>query len=130
MSGGDHPFGINQHAAAPVADEAEFRMQQLKRHLPRPRAPSAGLAVEDAPGGGGGGRGGDRERAAVLRHLAVLQELGRHDRARLPLRRRRTSALCVIQSGLCSFFMCRRAVVRARASNRATAVESRLIRYT
>lgn len=62
MGGGDHPFGIDQHTAAPVTDEAQFWMQQLKGHLPGPGALPAGFAVEDAAGGRSSGGGGDRRR--------------------------------------------------------------------
>jgi len=62
MGDGDYPSGIDQHTAAPVADEAQFWMQQLKGYLPRPRALPAGFAVEDATGGRGGGGGGNRRR--------------------------------------------------------------------
>jgi len=59
MGGGDHPLGIDQHTSAPVTDEAEFGMQQLKGHLPRPCASLARLAVKNAAGGSGSRRGRD-----------------------------------------------------------------------
>lgn len=77
MGGSDHPLGVYQHTPAPMADETEFRMQQLKRHLPWPRAPLAGLAVENTSGGGGS----RRRRISVLQYLY----LRRHNRTRLPL---------------------------------------------
>lgn len=66
MSGGNYPFRVYQYTPAPMADETEFRMQQLKRHLPGPRASFAGFAVKDAPSSGGGGC---RRRASVFQRL-------------------------------------------------------------
>lgn len=84
VSGGEDPALMDEHAAAPMADEAHFGVQELERDLPRPRAPLAGPAVEDAPrGGGGGGGGGGGE---------LLPASAR--RSRLPLGNCRTAALC------------------------------------
>lgn len=66
MGDGDYPFRIDQHTAAPVTDEAQFWMQQLKGYLPRPRALSTRFAIEDATGGHSGSGGGNRRRRRVV----------------------------------------------------------------
>lgn len=43
------PILVDENTAAPVPDEAQFRMKKLQRHLPGPRAPTTRLAIEDPP---------------------------------------------------------------------------------
>ncbi|KZC12668.1 hypothetical protein WN55_04134 [Dufourea novaeangliae] len=50
VSGGKDPSGLDQDTSAPMPDESELWMQQLKGNLPGPGTPFARLSVEDSAG--------------------------------------------------------------------------------